>query len=143
MLSLLLPEYLGSKHDMIFLDPPSKEMDEHVENCQEDGALRPWSMVMSGPHDIDKFSKLTYILPCHCGPYHDRIADWLEDSYIKSFQGNGKFMLDLFLNDDYKGKYDVFVSYFDALPFLLLMFDFVFVAGLEFPRWLHWKCDYT
>jgi hypothetical protein len=59
LVSLFLPKYLGIKHDMIFLDPPSEEIDEHLENCQEDGALRPWLMVMLGPHNIDKFSKLT------------------------------------------------------------------------------------
>jgi hypothetical protein len=46
---------------MIFLDPPCEEIDEHLENCQEDGAFRPWLMVMSGPHNIDKFSKLTLL----------------------------------------------------------------------------------
>jgi hypothetical protein len=63
--------------------------------------------------------------------YYDRIAHWLEDSYIKSVQGNGNFMLALFLNDYSKGKYDVFFSYSDTLPFLLLIFDFVFIVGLE------------
>jgi hypothetical protein len=33
MLALFLPKYLGSKHDMIFLDPPFEEIDEHLENC--------------------------------------------------------------------------------------------------------------
>ena len=74
VLALFLPKCLGSKHGMIFLDPPCEEIDEHLENCQEDGALHPWPMVMSGPHNIDKFSKLTYILPCHYDPYHDKIA---------------------------------------------------------------------
>jgi hypothetical protein len=43
---------------MFFLDPPCQEMDEHLENCQEDGALRPWLMVMPGPHNIDGFINL-------------------------------------------------------------------------------------
>ena len=59
LLALFLPKYLGSKHDMIMLDPSCEEIDEHLENCQEDGALWPWLMVMLGPHNIDKFSKLT------------------------------------------------------------------------------------
>jgi hypothetical protein len=101
------------------------------EKCQDDGALRSWPMVMSGPHNFGKFSELSCILPCFSDPYRDRIVDWLEDSYIKSVQGNGKVMLALFLNDYYKGKYDVFFSYSDTLPFLLLIFDFVFIAGLE------------
>ena len=83
---------------MIFLDPACEEIDEHLENCQEDGVLRPWFMVMSGPYNNDKFSKLTYTLPCHYDPYHDKIAEWLEDSYIKKFQKNGKVVLVLFLN---------------------------------------------
>jgi hypothetical protein len=37
---------------------------------------------MSGPHNIDNFSKATYMLPCHYDPYHNKIAKWLEDSYI-------------------------------------------------------------
>jgi hypothetical protein len=37
-------------------------------------------------------------------------------------------MLALFLNDDDKGKYDVFLSYFDILAFLFLIFDFVFIT---------------
>jgi hypothetical protein len=28
-LALFLPKYLGGKHDMIFLDPPCEEIDEH------------------------------------------------------------------------------------------------------------------
>jgi len=64
---------------------------------------------MLGHYNIDKFSKLTYILPCHYDPYQDKIAEWLEYSYIKRFQGNGKDMLALFLKDDAKGKYDIFL----------------------------------
>ena len=100
-------------------------------------------MVMSGPHNIDKFSKLTYTLPCHCDPYHDQIEEWLEDSYKKNVQGNGKVMFALFLNDDDKGKYDIFLLFFDILPFLLVIFDLVSIAGLELLRWLHWKHDFT
>jgi hypothetical protein len=40
VLALFLPKYLGSKHDMIFLDPRCEEIDENLENCQEDGAFR-------------------------------------------------------------------------------------------------------
>jgi hypothetical protein len=46
VLTLFLPKYIGSKHHMIFLDPPCEEMDEHLENCQEDGALQSLLMVM-------------------------------------------------------------------------------------------------
>jgi hypothetical protein len=63
--------------------------------------------------------------------YHDSIAEWLEDSYKKNVQGNGKIMLALFLNDDDKGEYDIFFSFFDILPFLLLIFYLVSIAGLE------------
>jgi hypothetical protein len=99
VVALFLPKYLASKHDMIFLDPPCEEIDEYLENCQEDGALRPWLMVMSGPHNIDKFSNLTYTFPFHYDPYHDKIAEWLEYSYIKKFQMNGKVVLFLFLKE--------------------------------------------
>jgi hypothetical protein len=63
--------------------------------------------------------------------YYDRIANWLEYSYKKNVQGNGKTMLALFLNDDDKGKYDIFFSFFDILPFFLVIFYFVSIAGLE------------
>jgi hypothetical protein len=72
VLSLFLSKYIGSKHHMILLDPLSQEIDEHLENCQEDGAFRLWQMVMSGPYNNDKFSKLTYVLPCHYDPYQDQ-----------------------------------------------------------------------
>jgi len=100
-------------------------------------------MVMSFPHNLEIFSKLTYTHPCHYDPYHDKIAQWLEDSYIEKFQGNGKIMLALFLNNDDKGKYNIFLSFFDVLPSLLVIFDFVPIAGLELLRWLHWKHDFT
>jgi hypothetical protein len=52
-------------------------------------------------------------------------------------------MLALFLNDDDKGKYDIFLLFFNILPFLLVIFDLVSIAGLELLRWLHWKHDFT
>jgi hypothetical protein len=52
-------------------------------------------------------------------------------------------MLALFLNDDDKGEYDIFLSFFDILPFLLVICDFVSTVGLELLRWLHWKHDFT
>jgi hypothetical protein len=137
VLALFLPKYLGSKHHMILLDISCEEIDEHLENYQGDGAFHHWLMVMSGPHNIDNFSKLTYTLPCHCDPYHDQITKWLEDSYKKNVQGNGKVMLTLFLNDDDKGKYDIFLLFFDILPFLLLIFYLVSIVGLKMLRWLH------
>jgi hypothetical protein len=42
VLALFLPKYLGSKNHMIFLDHLYEEIDEHLENCQEDGAFRLW-----------------------------------------------------------------------------------------------------
>jgi hypothetical protein len=60
------------------------------------------------------------------------------------FKGmDGKVMLALFLNDDDKGKYDIFLLFFDILPFLLVIFDLISTAGLELLRWLHWKHDFT
>ena len=63
--------------------------------------------------------------------YYDRVANWLEYSYLKNVQGNGKVMLVVFLNDDDKGKYDIFLLFFDILPFLLVIFDLVSNVGLE------------
>ena len=97
VLALFLPKYLGSRHGIFLLDPPCEEINEHLENCQEDGALHPWLMIMSFPHNLDKFSKITYMHLCHYDPYHNKIAQWLEDSYIKKFQENGKVVFDLFL----------------------------------------------
>jgi hypothetical protein len=50
--------------------------------------------------------------------YYDRVADWLEYSYMRNVQGNGKVMLAVFLNDDDKGKYDIFLLFFNILPFV-------------------------
>jgi hypothetical protein len=109
VLAFFLPKYLGSRRDIFLLDPPCEEINEHLENCQEDGAFQPWLMVISFPRNLDKFFKPTYTRPCHYDPYHDKIAQWLEDSYIKNIQGNGKIMLTLFLDDDYEGKCDMFL----------------------------------
>jgi hypothetical protein len=142
-LAFFLPKYLGSRRDIFLLDPPCEEVNEHLENCQEDGAFQPWLMVIPFPHNPDEFFKTTYTHPCHYDPYHDNIAQWLEDSYNKNIRGNGKIMLTLFLDVDYEGKHDMFLSFVDILPFLLLTLDLVFIAGLELLRWLHWKHDYT
>jgi hypothetical protein len=40
-LAFFLPKYLGSRHDIFLLDPPCEEINEHLENCQEDGAFQP------------------------------------------------------------------------------------------------------
>ena len=143
VLALFLPKYLGSKHHMIFLDPLYEEIDEHLENCQEDGALRPWLMVMSGPYNNDKFSKLTYTLPCHYDPYHDKIAEWLEDSYIKKFQKNGNVVLILFLNEYIGGKRDIFLFHLQILHSFILIFNFICLARLKILLWLHWKYNFT
>jgi hypothetical protein len=94
-------------------------------------------MVMSGPHNIDKFSKLTYTLPCHYDPYHDKIAEWLEDSYIKKFQKNGKVVLVLFLKEHIGGKHDIFILYLQILHSFILIFNFLCLAGLKMLLWLH------
>jgi hypothetical protein len=142
-LAFFLPKYLGSRCDIFLLDPSYEEVNEHLENCQEDGAFQPWLMDILFPRNLDEFFKTTYTHLCHYDPYHDEIAQWLEDSYNKNIQGNGKIMLTLFLHDYYEGKCDMFLSFVDILPFLLLTLDLVFVAGLELLRWLHWKHDFT
>jgi hypothetical protein len=58
VLALFLPKYLGSRRDIFLLDPPCEEINEHLENCQEDGAFQPWLMVIPFPHNPDKFFKL-------------------------------------------------------------------------------------
>ena len=143
VLASFLPKYLGSKHNMILLDLSCEEIDEHLENCQEDGALQPWLMFMSGPYNNDKFSKLTYTLPCHYDPYHDKIAEWLEDSYIEKFQKNGKVVLVLFLNEYIGGKHDMFLLYLQILDSFILIFYFICLARLKILLWLHWKYDFT
>jgi hypothetical protein len=142
-LGFFLPKYLGSRCDIFLLDPPCEEINEHLENCKEDGAFKPWLMVIPFLLDLDKFFNTTYTRPCHYDPYHDMIAQWLEDSYNQNIQGNGKIMLTLFLDDDYEGKCDMFLSFADILPFLLVILDLVSIAGLELLRWLHWKHDFT
>jgi hypothetical protein len=143
VISLFLPKYLGSKHDMILLDPSCEEIDEHLKNFQEDGAFWLWQMVMSSSHSIEKFSKLTYTLPCHYDPYHDQIAEWLEDSYIMTFQNNHKVMLVLFLKEYIGGKSSIFLLYLQIMHSFIMIFDFLCLAGLNMLLWLHWKYDFT
>jgi hypothetical protein len=38
-LAFFLPKNLGSRHDIFLLDPPYEEINEHLENCKEDGAF--------------------------------------------------------------------------------------------------------
>lgn len=83
-LALFLPKNLGSRHDILLLDPPREEINEYLENCQEDGAFQPQVMVIPFPHNPDEFFKTTYTRLCHYDPYHDNIAQWLEDSYNKN-----------------------------------------------------------
>jgi hypothetical protein len=109
VLALFLPKYLGSRCDIFLLDPPCEEINEHLDNCQEDGSFHPWLMVIPFPRNPDNFFKPTYTRPCQYDPYHDKISQWLEDSYIKNTEGNGKIMLTLFLDDDYEGKCDMFL----------------------------------
>jgi hypothetical protein len=142
-LAFFLPMYLGSRHDIFLLDPPCEEINEHLENCKEDGAFHSSLMVIRFPHNLDKFFNTTYTHLCHYDPYLDKIAQWLEDSYNKNIRGNGKIMLTLFLDDDFEGKCDMFLAFVDILLFLLIMLDLVLIAGLELFRWLHWKYDFT
>jgi hypothetical protein len=142
-LALFLPKNIGSRCDMFLLDPPCEEINEHLENCQKDGAFQPWLMVIPFPCHPDKFFKTTYTRPCLYDSYHGKIAQWLEDSYNKNIQGSGKIMLTLFLDDDYEGKCDMFLSFVDILPFFLIMLDLFFIVGLELLCWLHWKHEFT
>jgi hypothetical protein len=142
-LAFFLPKYFRSRRDMFLLDPPCEEINEYLDNCQEDGAFQNWLMVIPFPHNLDEFFKTTYTHPCHYDPYHDKIVQWLEDSYNKNIRGNGKIMVTLFLDVDYEGKHDMFLSFVDILPFFFIMLDLVFIAGLELLRWLHWKHDFT
>jgi hypothetical protein len=134
VLDLFPPKYLGRRRDMFLLDPPCEEINEHLENCQEDGEFQPWLIVIPFPCNPNKFFKPTYTHSCQYDPYHDKISQWLEDSYNKNIQGNGKIMLTLFLDDDYEGKCDMFLSFVDILPFLLVILDLVSIAELELLR---------
>jgi hypothetical protein len=91
-------------------------------------------MVIPFPCNIDKFFKPTYTRPCHYDPYHNEIVQWLENSYNKNIQGNGKIMLTLFLDDDFESKCDMFLPFVDILPFLLVMLDLVSITGLDLLR---------
>jgi hypothetical protein len=63
MLAFFLPKYLGRRRDIFLLDPPCEEINEHLENCQEDGAFQPWLMVISFPRNLDNFFKLACTHP--------------------------------------------------------------------------------
>jgi hypothetical protein len=143
VLAFFLPKYLGSRRDMFLLDPPCEEINEHLENCQEDGAFQPWLMVIPFPRNPDKFFKLLTLAHAIMTLITTRLHNGWRIHTTRIFQGNGKIMLTLFLDDDYEGKCDMFLSFVDILPFLLVMLDFVSIAGLELLRWLHWKHDFT
>jgi hypothetical protein len=142
-LAFFLPKCLGNKRDIFLLDPPCEEINEYLENYQKDGAFQSSLMVIPFPRNPDEFFKTTYTHLCHYDPYHDKIAQWLEDSYNKNIRGNGKIKLTLFLDVDCEGKHDMFMSFVDILPFFLMMLDLVFITGLKLLRWLHWKHDFT
>jgi hypothetical protein len=43
--------------------------------------------------------------------YYDRIADWLEYSYLEKFLGNSKAIFTLFVNKDQRGNWNMFLLY--------------------------------
>ena len=74
--------------------------------------------------------------------YYDRIADWLERSFLAKFLENGKLAFTLFFESQ-NGKSDLFIFCCKILQFLLLTFILFDFAGLELLRWLHWKYAFT
>ena len=74
--------------------------------------------------------------------YYDRIADWLQRSFLAKFPENGKVAFTLFFESQ-KGKSDLFIFGFRILQFLLLAFILFDFAGLELLRWFHWKYTFT
>jgi len=50
---------------------------------------------------------------------YDRIAKWLEDSYLKKIHTSGNMILSWFLNEDHIGKYGILNS--KMLQFSLLI----------------------
>ena len=74
--------------------------------------------------------------------FYDRIADWLERSFLAKFPENGKVAFTLFFEGQ-NGKSDLFIFVFRIPQFsllILILFDF---AGLELLRWFHWKYTFT
>lgn len=90
---------------------------------------------LSCPHSVEQ----TYFIN---HTYYDRIADWLERSFLAKFPENGKAAFTLFFEGQNR-MFDLFIFGFKILQFLLLTlisFDF---AGWELLRWLHWKFSFT
>jgi len=125
VLTLFPIENIGGKHDVFFPYPPCEEIYEQMKNCQENEALWSWLMVMSGPHNFEKFSNLIYILPYLCDLYHEKIADLIEDSYIKNIRKRGRVMLIVFLNEYLVRKYDILIFYLHVFLLIVMTFDFM------------------
>jgi hypothetical protein len=92
---------------------------------------------------LTNFSKLLTLAHAIMTLIMTRLRNGWRIHTTRIYRGNGKIMLTLFLDVDYEGKCDMFLSFVDILLFLLIMLDLVFIAGLELLRWLHWKHDFT
>ena len=74
--------------------------------------------------------------------FYDRIAEWLENSYLKRFPKTGKFVLSLYVSNgkDYKLLFSFLLL---TYHFWLLLGKHVILTGLEMLRWLHWLFHFT
>ena len=75
--------------------------------------------------------------------FYDRIAEWLENSYLKRFQKTGKFVLSLYVNRVSNGKDDRFCFSFILYYFWILLEEHIILVGLEMFHWFHWLLHFT
>jgi hypothetical protein len=69
--------------------------------------------------------------------FHDRIEDWLHNSYLKNLQSNGKVMLTLFLIENLGGKHDMFFHILHAKKFVNRWRIVKRMGNFHLGRWLY------
>ena len=77
--------------------------------------------------------------------FYDRIAEWLENSYLKIFLETGKFVLSVYVNKISKGKNNIFLPIFLLVSYhLWLLFgNHVILVDFEVLQWLNWLFHFT
>jgi len=99
------------------------------------------------PFDSPKigFPRIDFIFLDHTlhSKFHEKIAEWLENSYLKRFSENGKHVLSLHVNRISNGKDDRFCFSFLLYYFSLLLEEHIIFVGLEMLHWFHWLFHFT
>ena len=75
--------------------------------------------------------------------FHEKIVEWLENSYLKRISETGKHVLSLHVNRISNGKDGRFCFSFLLYYFWLLLEEHIILVGLEMFRWFHWLFHFT